>query len=1180
MAPQKRPRFEDEDEIISVVQASSSFRQGDGQRKKARVSAGPRSSKSDLTHSPSVPSSDSGSNEEVQYSYTNNDDGPVQTQHEAARDHWEDYSPQTQALDDAWAEKKHQERLQRNKTNKIGDNAAADNAIIEKITCQNFMCHDLLSVELGPLINFIVGENGSGKSAVLTAITLCLGGKASATNRGSSLKSLIKEGTDKAVLKVTLKNGGTDAYQKDLYGDKIIVERSFTTSGSSGFKLKNSADHTVSTKKSDVDDLIEYYQLQVDNPMNVLTQDAAKSFIQTSTPKEKYEFFVQGVQLQQLDNDYKLVSDTCQQIEDRLLDSKENIDILKKELDKAEQRAKISDQFKNMRIQMGIMGKQLAWAQVVDQENILKERQRDATEAEVNVTQGEKAIEERSTAYEIMHRKLEQAEENLEQTQDDLAPLELEETTALEAWNQVQAEVRMAESIRVQIRKDLSNAEKLVTSCQHDVDAEKKRIEDANGGASARKQAEIDAAEIDLKDATEALESHQETRQELDKENAAAYEASKKYDSQLRAKNGEIKDYQGGLRELEASRGNHMAGYGPHMATLLKRIQADGGFRERPVGPMGLHVKLLKPEWSSMIESIIGNLLMAFVVTSKQDQVRLAQLMQGVIQNPAQRPQILIGNGALDNFSMNEPDPQFDTILRVLEIDNNLVRKQLMIVAGIDQTILVRSRSEGQRVMFDGPKLQNVRVCFTPHDSKQDWAQRLSIGGNGATETTGQKLDLKSAPRMKTDTESQITLQKQRLSNAQREKSEIDEKICVRRDDYRRTDEAIKQHESDRKQLRIRVQRAQERVDELQAEFDVVNITDGALDALKISLTEAEADVKRLEDDYGSQSVQIDEVNKIASAKKRSLKGARLVTTEQRTKVEKAQNRIKQTTSARNTALGEKNFACEEIDTLRKRKATAGQAVADQEEQVASFTEQAAAVSPERMDIEVGTTFERLEQKYDKFRKQLKEHHNRQGANDTDVYAQRNEAQARFNQANANYMNQAELLQLLKFSYDQRLTMFRYFRRYISSRSRVLFSYMLHERAFRGDLMIDHKSKLLDVRVEPDNTKKSGKGHSTKALSGGEKSFSSICLLLSLWEAMGAPLRCLDEYDVFMDDVNRDVSARMIVTAARRSVGKQFILITPKALAKDIEAAADVKISRTRLRDPRAKQTAIEDYME
>ena len=73
-------------------------------------------------------------------------------------------------------------------------NAPAENGILERVDCYNFMCHEHFSVELGPLINFIVGKNGSGKSAILTAITLCLGGKASATNRGQSLKSFIKEG--------------------------------------------------------------------------------------------------------------------------------------------------------------------------------------------------------------------------------------------------------------------------------------------------------------------------------------------------------------------------------------------------------------------------------------------------------------------------------------------------------------------------------------------------------------------------------------------------------------------------------------------------------------------------------------------------------------------------------------------------------------------------------------------------------------------------------------------------------------------------------------------------------------------------------------------------------------------------------------------------------------------------
>lgn len=57
------------------------------------------------------------------------------------------------------------------------------------------MCHEFLKIDFGPKINFVIGHNGSGKSAILTAITIALGATAHSTNRAKNLGSFIKEGS-------------------------------------------------------------------------------------------------------------------------------------------------------------------------------------------------------------------------------------------------------------------------------------------------------------------------------------------------------------------------------------------------------------------------------------------------------------------------------------------------------------------------------------------------------------------------------------------------------------------------------------------------------------------------------------------------------------------------------------------------------------------------------------------------------------------------------------------------------------------------------------------------------------------------------------------------------------------------------------------------------------------------
>lgn len=163
----------------------------------------------------------------------------------------------------------------------------------------------------------LIGQNGSGKSAILTALIIGLGAKANATNRSSSIKGndnsiyfclirnlfffnfylkqyawtlswikfdtcstdLIKTGESSATIEVHISNDGSDSYEYGKYGNRIIVVRQIAASGSSTYKLKNASGNVISTSRAELLKLILYMNIQVDNPVCVMTQDASRGFL-------------------------------------------------------------------------------------------------------------------------------------------------------------------------------------------------------------------------------------------------------------------------------------------------------------------------------------------------------------------------------------------------------------------------------------------------------------------------------------------------------------------------------------------------------------------------------------------------------------------------------------------------------------------------------------------------------------------------------------------------------------------------------------------------------------------------------------------------------------------------------------------------------------------------------------
>ena len=104
--------------------------------------------------------------------------------------------------------------------------------------------------------------------------------------------------------------------------------------------------------------------------MNVLSQDMARQFLSSSSPAEKYKFFVRGVQLEQLDQDYRLIEEFVDQIEEKLESKDSDIKILRNRSDMAKHKLELSDRHGSLRERIRNLRSQMAWAQVQEQEQV------------------------------------------------------------------------------------------------------------------------------------------------------------------------------------------------------------------------------------------------------------------------------------------------------------------------------------------------------------------------------------------------------------------------------------------------------------------------------------------------------------------------------------------------------------------------------------------------------------------------------------------------------------------------------------------------------------------------------------------------------------------------------------------------------------------------------------------
>ncbi len=207
--------------------------------------------------------------------------------------------------------------------------------MIAEVRLKNFMCHQNLQYSPVSRLNFLCGENGSGKSAVLAGVVFALGGTVRDVNRGNATRNLIRQGQARAVVEVRLHNCGEDAYRPDVYGDEITIARTAGVSGGSPYVFKDSRGRCVKVRKpaEELKRITSALGIQVKNPVAVLNQDAAKSFLYRTQPERLYEFFMAATQLVDCMDEYNDASAQKGVLETVLKEKADQLEQLKGEID-------------------------------------------------------------------------------------------------------------------------------------------------------------------------------------------------------------------------------------------------------------------------------------------------------------------------------------------------------------------------------------------------------------------------------------------------------------------------------------------------------------------------------------------------------------------------------------------------------------------------------------------------------------------------------------------------------------------------------------------------------------------------------------------------------------------------------------------------------------------------------
>ncbi|KAM9995704.1 hypothetical protein ACTFIY_001895 [Dictyostelium cf. discoideum] len=1024
--------------------------------------------------------------------------------------------------------------------------------IIESITLENFMCHRHFKLDFCSNVNFIAGENGSGKSAVLIALIVCLGAKAGFTNRGSKLSDLVKAETNTAVITVKLRNQGQEAFKPEKYGKSVIIERRISRTGSSGYKVKDYNGKTVSDKFNDVSLILEQFNVQIDNPMSILTQDTSRQFLNSAGPQDKYKSFLMATQLDKMTKDYTTIREHIDKIKDMLSQKVVVIQELQRKVIEYRKEYKDLEQMVGLERKINEFKNLLAWSFVVESEREAKRKEKQVAEAEErsfdnDIRKADETIEKYNKSIEDIKKDIKEftdqikiQEQKKESNNREILTIEREEAkiqTQIEANNKKRQQRKQRRHLQLQSINEIKERNAQLANNQSKLDEIKKK---------GQQKLQLEARKEELiKEKEDLMRDRENLKRDYQNQRTITQQMNREYEG-LKVQ----------LNNLRSTQKGENQAYGKGMTDFLHKIEASRrNFSKLPIGPIGLSLKIKNESWAFAIESAISKAtLRNFLVFSIPDGITLQKLGQqfGIKVDYTKIPET---TEVYKTVEHDELDPSLSTVLRVLDSPSHFIINFLIDTKKVEQIGLGNDRKEIDSVLYTDRCPRGLSQFFDPQGnnySKTKSGNPFYQAAKNSGEATMLRVNSDAAiQRTQRDMESKLP--------ALNQQKKIEQELSS---DVQAIEHKINQNDQDQNQCSRKILQITNEIKSI--EDTLVQQTDDYSE-LEIGLASLDEEIKSMDEEINIQKAQRTEV----AAQKgpfaennRALDDQIDVLSNQLGNIEnnlrKFNDGLRKLNNNKQALLQQQGRSAQERDQFKAEYQRILEIVKEKTDKATQICE--------RIEIPANETNTSLTNKIIQYTKQL-EKESRGKRSRTEALKLFQDANNSLKEISEQRDNIEELATILERNLNDRYKKWQRFRLSISRRSDQYFNIFLSKKGYTGSLTFDHQNGKLDINVElqkalPSNQNGTAKGD-TKGLSGGERSFSTVSLLLAFWENMECPFRAMDEFDVFMDEVNRSISINLLMSKAEENRSKQYIFVTPLAL-NHIKTSEYVKVFRVR----------------